>query len=915
MNPSPTPALPEMASLAALRGRHRELLREATDEGPARRAEILAFLTAATRAGRVIESRPDRSAAQALLDYWMGFLLARSDQAATDLPEALLEPFDPEAAPDLADRDSPYLGLAAFGVAEAERFFGRQEAKESLYRAVKASPVVVVAGPSGSGKSSLVRAGLLARVAADAEGLGQLALPEVIPGADPLGALLRALLGRPDPGKAELEAARKALEADPSAVLALAAAGRPRRPLLLVVDQLEELFSLCHDHAARLLFAAAVVAFAGAPGAHRVVLTVRDDYLKRLFALPAFAPLQNEPGALFAPAPLSPAELREVIVRPAEMVGLKFDEGIVDDLVQEVRDEPTALPLLQFALQRLWEKRERNRIGWEVYRAVGKPGEALQRTADEVYLGLPQELDRQVARLIFEDLVEPAVGIELVRRRVGRELLRRHASAGVVDTVLERFENVGLLRRTPGSSREEDRFEVAHEALIRNWPLLSSWLAEARERRQERLRFRALAELSRSSGWDPGTLLGGEVLKRSEAYPDLDPLEKEFLLRSNQAQDAQQRDKERQLARKIRDRNLTILIIVTVFTGAFYQIHQTLQQERMARHEASEARAAAELARRKAEQARDEVQAASQECFLYKQGVASFLKSPEALDCFASRGRETRGDLESLIRIIETSERPALPACGDRVDDGVSPHWKSLFAGREEILARVLRATGRVERKQGNEFFSNSSGFLVAPDLLLVFGERPLEAAHGGAAGADYWVNFEAESGCPRRAGGPERYPLGQLVLEFPADRDWPFGVYRVEGLDPARRPLELSFAGPEGLAGRTVFTVGHPSLGNTNLPAEAARLILGDGGPGVKRLSPGQLVGATAEVLTHDCTTMAGSGGGPLVDLETGKVLGVHVAKAGNTTVTPQRNLAAPLASFPGLEHLVAAAATAAAP
>jgi hypothetical protein len=547
-------------SVAAIREAHAALV--AADPPPS--AKVIGEFIARIRAcGVVLATRAERTEAQNVINYWANTLYTTPAQTAgttapigpavlesmafgpssvwKPLPAAgtVLERFDPATAPTLPDSDNPFKGLAAFGTSDASRFFGRDDVGAELERRVRATPVVVITGPSGAGKSSVVLAGLVPKLeVAGPDGTAWQVLGPVIPGTDPLAALV-ALARSVAPGT-DLTTDRLAA----SPMLFRDAVGlSPGGPVLLVVDQFEEIFTLCESPPAREAFAAAVVGLASGPGQHRVILTVREDYAEQTFQLAAMKPLAADPATRFAPPAMSSRDLRRVIERPAELVGLKFDEGIVDDLVKEVAGETTALPLLQFALTKLWENRNRNRITREAYLKVGSPREALKRTAEAVYDSLLEDTDKRAARLLFLDLLRPTVGVEVVRKRMRRESLRRHAAVGRVDEVLRRFTDAGLLRMTKGADTEDDRFEVGHEALIRNWPRLSDWLQEKQRTSEKELRVAATAKLWADAGRCDGYLLTGPALDEAAAYAGASPEVADLVAasRAKQARDARRR--------------------------------------------------------------------------------------------------------------------------------------------------------------------------------------------------------------------------------------------------------------------------------------------------------------------------------------------------------------------------------------
>ncbi len=550
--PAPdAPAEPPFPSGAAVREAHAALA--GLDPPPAAGA-VRRFIARVRATGAGLAARAERVEAQTVINYWANTLVALPVSEARKLSaaETTLDRFDAAAAPDLSDKECPFKGLAAFAESDAGRFFGRDEAIAELVERVAQFPLVLVTGPSGAGKSSLVLAGVLPALAERAVDPKPLVLPVVVPGADPLGALAGAVRSQPrPPGAGALDSSRLAWSAADFRTALAARAGT--RPVVLVLDQFEEVFTLCESREARGAFAAAVAAVAGAPG-NRVIVIVREDYLGQALQLDALKPLTADPGARFAPPPMSSRELRRAVERPAELVGLKFDDGIVDELVKEVVGEATALPLLQFALAKVWENKNRNRITWDVYRAVGSPREALKRTADAVYAQLPQDIDRDVTRLVFLDLVRPTAGVEVVRRRVRREVLRRHAAANTVDGVLRRWEAAGLLRETKGTEPADDRFEVAHEALTRNWPLLAGWLEEKRRTAERELQLASAAKLWADSGRKDGFLLQGAALEEAAAFATAAP-EVAELVRESRA------EQERETQRKVVVRRVAIGIL------------------------------------------------------------------------------------------------------------------------------------------------------------------------------------------------------------------------------------------------------------------------------------------------------------------------------------------------------------------
>jgi hypothetical protein len=196
---------------------------------------------------------------------------------------------------------------------------------------------------------------------------------------------------------------------------------------------------------------------------------MRTDFEQKLALLPALLPIFQEQGVKVGGADLliSAADLREAIEEPAKRIGLKFEDGVIDQLVKDILGEAAGLPLLQFTLLKLWRNREHNRITWNGYRSLGSARQALTIAADRFYSGLiPQ--DQQTAKRILLRLARPSAGVEITSNRVQREAMYKAGEArDQVDRVLTKLVSTGLLRLTKGDTPADDQIEVSHEALIR----------------------------------------------------------------------------------------------------------------------------------------------------------------------------------------------------------------------------------------------------------------------------------------------------------------------------------------------------------------------------------------------------------------------------------------------------------------
>ncbi len=522
-------------SLASLRVAHGELLKRHRERGsePEVMTEIKQLIRRGRATGALLDREDDRWAAQSLLDYWSSLLY----RAGLEPPEATLVEFDPDLAPDLADHLCPYLGLEAFREKDESLFFGRQRLLEKLLKHLETQPLLMVVGSSGSGKSSLVLGGLFPRLKAGALPGSQdwVYYPPLVPGSTPLVALAQRWPG------VETAPTVSALLKDPEHLLHLTSAATSQ-PVVLIIDQFEEVFTLCREEEVRHSLAQNLLNFIQAPNRqNRLILTLRTDFESQFVRSPELLQLFDQ-SAVRVTA-LDAAELREAIERPADLVGLKFEEGLVDALLNDVLGEPAALPLLQFTLLKLWDHRDHNRVTWEAYRRLGGGRLALARSADEFYNRLIPEEQVTVKRLLLR-MVRPGEGLEVTSNRIPRGVLYRSGEAQYrVDEVLEKLIQARLVRLTEGDRPEDAQVEVAHEALIRNWPRLVDWLEEERFTLRQRLRLTEAAEQWQTRDQEASLLWRGTLLAEASRYEDLSPLEQSFL-QASQAVEAAERQQE-----------------------------------------------------------------------------------------------------------------------------------------------------------------------------------------------------------------------------------------------------------------------------------------------------------------------------------------------------------------------------------
>jgi hypothetical protein len=312
--------------------------------------------------------------------------------------------------------------------------------------------------------------------------------------------------------------------------------------LLLTVDQFEEVFALCHDEAERRQFIDALLHTVAVDGSRTVVvLTIRADFYGHCAAYPNLAARLRENVLV---GPLSEDELRQVIERPAARAGLHLEPGLVETIVGDVVGEPGALPLLSHALLETWQRRRGRTLTLAGYTAAGGVAGAIAQTAGTVFQQLTPA-QQTIARSIFLRLTELGEeGTQDTRRRAPpTELIPRPEDAPAVEAMLKRLADARLI--TTG----EDTVEVAHEALIREWPALRGWLEEDREGlRTHRHLTEAAQEWARLNR-DPGELYRGARLATAGEWAKghgeaMNPLEREFLAASQAL--ARQREAERE---------------------------------------------------------------------------------------------------------------------------------------------------------------------------------------------------------------------------------------------------------------------------------------------------------------------------------------------------------------------------------
>ena len=389
---------------------------------------------------------------------------------------------------------NPYKGLHAFTPHDRADFFGRESVVQELLTHVrktmrntpddKPTPrFLAVVGPSGSGKSSVVMAGLLPRLQENAlPGSDQwVYLDPLVPGKQPLNALAQALAARlPEKGPKAVHDVLTREGALGLHQLGLALVNQTEARVVITIDQFEELFSTAIPEPERKQFIQLLVTAASEPqGSVLILLTLRADFYDRPFAYPELGRLiQRQQRAIL---PMSVEDLREVIERPAALpdVGLTFDEDLVGDLLFDMRGQVGALPLLEFALDQLFQHRRDRRLTRYAYQEIGGVRGALSKHADATYAALPSDEQRRLARTLFMRLIQPATQEqEAIRRRAESSefTLESSEQTRLLREVIDTFVAARLI--TINQSISGSTVEISHEALIREWERLKTWLQE-----------------------------------------------------------------------------------------------------------------------------------------------------------------------------------------------------------------------------------------------------------------------------------------------------------------------------------------------------------------------------------------------------------------------------------------------------
>lgn len=438
-------------------------------------------------------------------------------------------------SPTRRELRNPYKGLLAFQEADADDFYGRDQAIEELTEAARTRPLVAVVGPSGIGKSSLVKAGLVPQVRSGVLWDGEWLVTQMTPGPNPFEALRRALtrIAVLIPVSAEAQFA----QSDPAVLDAVQRMLPVNAQALLIVDQFEELYTMTADPTERSSFLEFLQAASGPGSPLRVVLTLRADYLDHPLVDPEHGDLVRH-GLVSVRAP-NRDELIEAIVRPAESVGVEVEADLAERLAGEVVGEPGALPLTQLLLTGLFDDRESDRLTVADYQQAGGVLGSMADKAENIYRQL-DPADQEITRQAFLRLMVVSEDSADTRSRTRLSTLPPGSQR-----ILESFAAARLVVFDHDPVTRETTVEVAHEALIGGWPRLAAWVESLRDDLLLHRRFKESMADWQERGEEDAYLLSARQLAQHENWiPDseiqLTASEREFLEESRVWVDAQE---------------------------------------------------------------------------------------------------------------------------------------------------------------------------------------------------------------------------------------------------------------------------------------------------------------------------------------------------------------------------------------
>ncbi len=514
-----------------------------------------------------------------------------SDWIDAEFVEEVRSHLHAEEQDDVGETECPFPGLEAFDESHARFFFGRSaEISEAIER-LGTTPNghrrwLQIEGPSGSGKSSLARAGVIPRVrrglVTDAPRSWQVALFR--PGADPVRNMAQALVEAFDRPDLMIHQVIETLRFDDHGLTNLVRQYTPKEhALLVVVDQIEEAFTLAAGRTDALVLLDGLLATAleDVDVPSYLVTSIRSDFVGHFSGLPRLEGILNERASRYHLRSMAEDGLREAVYSPTRQARLTWDTGLPERIVADAKEAEGGLPLVGHVLRALWEQRERNRLTLNAYDALGGVGGALTQSADSLIKQLGEE-GRDRARRLLLGLVRIGRGSDDTRRSVSRE--EALAAAGGDDEaerVLARLSG-GRGPDAPADApapprlvvASDEHVEIAHEALIRHWSTFRGWVDDHRKALECRDDVEAAAQAWDSAGrTEDGLPRGGQLAYYADAE-SLNPLAADFVEEARAWEDRRTQEAQRRARKRFVAMSGTSLVLLVAFVVAMWQYRQ-----------------------------------------------------------------------------------------------------------------------------------------------------------------------------------------------------------------------------------------------------------------------------------------------------------------------------------------------------
>jgi DNA-binding SARP family transcriptional activator len=737
------------------------------------------------------------------------------DEFVVAFTTALAEsPAAPKEVHDLARRvtqfprvvDNPYQGLHVFEEGDAINFYGRERLVDELLDSLRGDDkrFVAVVGPSGSGKSSAVAAGLVPALRSGRlDGSDRWFITTMTPGDRPYEALEAALLRIAVNPPASLY---EQLRADRRGILRCVRRIVPGddETVLVVIDQFEEMFTLVRDESVRERFLdALVVAATEAHSTMRIVLTLRADFYDQPLRYRGFAELLKRRGV--TGTPLMADEQERAIVGPASTAGVEFEPGLVATVVSDVTSGTGSLPLMQFALTQLFDARVSGMMLLSTYRELGGLSGALALNAEQRFEQL-DEAEQSAARGLFGRLVSLGEGVDDTARMVRRPEVGQDPS---LDAVIECFGNARMLTFDRDPVSRQPTLALAHESLIGSWPRLQRWLEEDRERLTVLRGITEASERWRDGGHDDADLLVGGRLEAALVARDgpssrLDGEELAFVERSEAvAVTAEQRGRRRARTLRLALVATSVFLVVAIISGLIATRQSRRAEERAdaaaaAGVQAEDDRNAAEQASRDAERATGDAERAAEDAVNERETADQAVTALE-MELLRTRAVDLAASDPALgaLLAVEAYERDPVPASMSAIAESLLavPGWR---ASLPASWVGALPSQSAIVTLEDEEFviygegdFTPTARFAAPSGVGVPPSVAPDEQAVAMIAGDELVVtNLEdGSSGLP--APIPGALPTGLLSIAWSADGD--------HILVPATSPARVAVFAVEG--------------------------------------------------------------------------------------------------------------------